>query len=284
MIFTSLDIPGITVYAATTNDKYRKPRPGMWGECLSDLDLEAGGFDLGSSYLVGDAAGREGDFSDTDRKWALNIGLGFITPEEFFLGQAPRAMSHKFDPSKYTITIKTTVTTKTSVVFTKSTAKKEVVLFVGSPGAGKSTFYWRHLEPLGYERINQDILKTKPKCFATARELLSAGKSVAIDNTNADCATRAAWIALAKEHKAPIRCLYFTSPEELCMHNAAVRAFGGDIVNREKRGMLPGIAFKGFKGRFEEPVEGEGFLELIKVEFVWDGEEEERKIWERFWT
>ena len=36
----------------------------------------------------------------------------------------------------------------------------ELVIFVASPGAGKSTFYWNHLKPLGYERVNQDILKT----------------------------------------------------------------------------------------------------------------------------
>lgn len=36
----------------------------------------------------------------------------------------------------------------------------EIVLFCGSPGAGKSSFYWKHLQPLGYARVNQDILKT----------------------------------------------------------------------------------------------------------------------------
>ena len=36
----------------------------------------------------------------------------------------------------------------------------DIVLFCGSPGAGKSTFYWKHLKHLGYERVNQDILKT----------------------------------------------------------------------------------------------------------------------------
>lgn len=189
-------------------------------------------------------------------------------------------MAHKFDPSQYTLT---TTTTRKSIVFT-APASKEIILFVGSPGAGKSTFYWRHLKPLGYERVNQDILKSKPKCFAAAKEWLGAGKSVAIDNTNADSTTRKAWITLANEQKVPIRCVYFTSHEELCMHNAAVRAFGGDKVNPEGRAMLPGIAFRGFKGKFEAPVESEGFAGLVEVEFKWEGGEEERRIWSRFWN
>jgi hypothetical protein len=36
----------------------------------------------------------------------------------------------------------------------------DIVLFCGSPGAGKSSFYWKHMQPLGYARVNQDILKT----------------------------------------------------------------------------------------------------------------------------
>jgi len=36
----------------------------------------------------------------------------------------------------------------------------DIVLLCGSPGAGKSSFYLRHLQPLGYGRVNQDILKT----------------------------------------------------------------------------------------------------------------------------
>lgn len=36
----------------------------------------------------------------------------------------------------------------------------DIVLFCGSPGAGKSSFYWRHLQPLGYGRVNQDLLKS----------------------------------------------------------------------------------------------------------------------------
>ena len=44
-------------------------------------------------------------------------------------------------------------------VFEKTNAV-DLVICCGSPGAGKSTFYWDHLQPLGYERVNQDILKS----------------------------------------------------------------------------------------------------------------------------
>jgi bifunctional polynucleotide phosphatase/kinase len=50
------------------------------------------------------------------------------------------------------------------------------------------------------------------------------------DNTNPDVDTRAAWISLAKKHGVPIRCIYFIAPAELCQHNDAVRAFGGESV------------------------------------------------------
>jgi bifunctional polynucleotide phosphatase/kinase len=37
--------------------------------------------DHAASIFVGDAAGRKGDFACTDRKWALNVGIAFQTPE-----------------------------------------------------------------------------------------------------------------------------------------------------------------------------------------------------------
>ena len=40
--------------------------------------------DLKNSFYVGDAAGRDGDHNDTDRKFADNAGLTFFTPEQYF--------------------------------------------------------------------------------------------------------------------------------------------------------------------------------------------------------
>lgn len=60
-----LGIP-ISVYAATSDSEYRKPRLGMWREFIDDNDLDVTGIDLENSFFVGDAAGRPGDHSTTD--------------------------------------------------------------------------------------------------------------------------------------------------------------------------------------------------------------------------
>jgi histidinol phosphatase-like enzyme len=93
----------IRVLAATAKDQYRKPGIGLY-ELLHDL-YEAKGLEIGTcdpsprqariilrftsedienSFYVGDAAGRAGDHNDTDRKFAVNAGLTFYTPEQYF--------------------------------------------------------------------------------------------------------------------------------------------------------------------------------------------------------
>lgn len=65
-IMRDLEIP-LSVYAATTDAEYRKPRPGMWHEFVDDYDLDVIGVDKDKSFFVGDAAGRPGDHSAADR-------------------------------------------------------------------------------------------------------------------------------------------------------------------------------------------------------------------------
>ena len=87
------------------------------------------------------------------------------------------------------------------------------------------------MQPLGYERVNQDILKTRDKCMKVATQFVEDKKSVVVDNTNADIETRAAWIALAKRLKVPVRLVHFTASAKLCEHNDTVRALTGDLVS-----------------------------------------------------
>ena len=236
-ILNVLELP-ISVYAATQKDLYRKPRTGMWEQLLQDYGLnDPSDVDLGQCFFVGDAAGREGDkaakvrkdHSCSDRDWAANIGMPFHTPEEYFLGEAAKPFVRPFEPAPYLEMQLDTQTDLSPIVFTKKN-DVDVVLFCGSPGAGKSTFYWQHLQPLGYERVNQDILKTRDKCMRVATQLLEDKKPVAVDNTNADIETRAAWIQLAKRLKVPIRLVHFTAPAKLCEHNDTVRALSDGLV------------------------------------------------------
>lgn len=163
-ILTQLDIP-TSIYAATGRDIFRKPRTGIWAEFLEDYGLEAKDVDMENSFYVGDAGGRIAelksgdfgatkDFSCSDRNFAHNLGIKFLTPEEYFLGLEPREFRRDFDLADFPFP---------EAINEESPFEKkggqELVVFCGPPGAGKSTFYHKFLKPLDYERVNQDTLK-----------------------------------------------------------------------------------------------------------------------------
>ncbi|KAL3494656.1 polynucleotide kinase 3 phosphatase-domain-containing protein [Aspergillus germanicus] len=277
-VMKQLEIP-TSVYAATEDDEFRKPRAGMWRELLDDYDFDVTGVDFSASIFVGDAAGRPNDHSSVDRGFAVNAGLPFKTPEEFFLDAPPEPVVESFDPSQYIQPADSP--DDVSPPFSRN-SPLELVIFCGSPGAGKSTFYWNYLEPLGYERVNQDILKSRPKCIKVAKEHLAAKRSVVVDNTNADQETRALWLDVAKEFKVPIRCVYFSATPAICKHNNAVRA-ANKTLNPESRTSLPGIAFGDFAKRFKQPTLSEGFQDIIRVDFRFKGDDEAKKLWGQFW-
>ncbi|TGO43984.1 hypothetical protein BCON_0675g00010 [Botryotinia convoluta] len=282
-VFNHLNIP-VSIYAATEKDIYRKPRTGMWRELLEDYDIHLpGDLKLQKSIFVGDAAGRHAstgkpkDFSCSDRNFAENVGIKFYTPEEYFLDETPRSFTRTFEPGDYS-SENTTVSPKY-----KKDNPKDIVIFCGSPGAGKSTFYWKQLEPLGYARVNQDILKTeRDKCFKVAGQYLDEGKSVVVDNTNADRDVRSKWIALAAKHSVPIRCVHFLTSVQVCEHNDAVRALN-ETMNPEKRKILPKLAFTSFNSRYQRPELIEGFQDITEVPFKFEGSEAQREIWTQHW-
>ncbi|KAK4160258.1 polynucleotide kinase 3 phosphatase-domain-containing protein [Cladorrhinum sp. PSN259] len=300
-VLPAIGIPDMTLYAATGKDIFRKPRTGMWDEMLKDLELKQEEIDLAESFFVGDAGGRIAtttvaatagvlgkakavtipkDFSCSDRNMAANIGIKYLTPEQFFLGETEeRKWVRDVDLEKFGFS-------EDEDMKWEKKYEKEMVLFVGPPGAGKSTFSSKYLSPLGYERVNQDLLKTRDKCIKVAGEALVGGRSVVIDATNPDPDTRSQWIELAKKHKTPVRCVWFKTPLELCLHNDAVRGLNRTKEhNPEARGLLPGIAFNGFKARFKAPnKEKEGFEEVVEVEFRFRGSREEYEVWGRYWV
>jgi len=258
----------IQVFAATSDDKYIKPSLGMW-EIFNKSYNDGIAVDMKKSIYVGDAAGRPAtktkkkDFSDSDLKFAKNSGLEFHTPETFFLGEAPEVLETSgFDPSKLK---------RAGCVFKGEETKKvdsdkqELIIFVGSPGSGKSTFWKNHLK--NYVRVNNDTLKTKEKCMKVCEEALSQKKSAVIDNTNPTPEVRKLYIDIAKKHKVPVRCFFFNFPKEQLLHMDSQRKKNTYHQHLSKHtGRIPIFSF--FKKNSIPPTTAEGFTEVREVEFI----------------
>ena len=72
--------------ACETNDKsdpYRKPNVGMLEILLERYVGDDFGYIKQKSLMIGDASGKEGQFSDSDKKTAENYGIDYMDVEDF---------------------------------------------------------------------------------------------------------------------------------------------------------------------------------------------------------
>ncbi|KAG1709767.1 1-phosphatidylinositol 4,5-bisphosphate phosphodiesterase gamma-1 [Nymphon striatum] len=247
---------------------YRKPAPGLWRhlEEKANHDISV---DYNSSFYVGDAAGRpvkflpgrKKDFACSDRLFALNLGLKFHTPEEYFLKHRPASFNlPEFDPRNIS----------GCDLFDPPSAKltsesPEVIVLVGMPAAGKSHFAETHLTPKGYSCVNRDTLGTWQKCVSKCDSYLSKGKSVVIDNTNLDVKSRKRFIDCAKKANVGCRCFVFDISIECAKHNNKFRI----ITDVDKtHAPISNIILYSFRKNFEPPETKEGFSEIIKINFI----------------
>jgi len=203
------------------------------------------------------------DHSCTDRKFAWNNQLKFYTPETFFLNwEETTNFSWGFSPLEYLKSIENQKSTALDDIVSKET---EMIIIVGAPSSGKSSFSKKYLIPNGYVHVNQDLMKTPAKCHQAANEALENKKSVVIDNTNPMMKKREEYINIAKEHKISCRCFYFKNPKELSKHMNFVR------VRFLKGGKaLPDVVYAKYFKSLEEPTIEEGFTEVREINFIPD--------------
>lgn len=149
--------------------------------------------------------------------------------------------------------------TPTSSPIIPTPRKQEVVLFVGYPCLGKTSFFKRYFQSEDYLHINQDTLKSRDKCVRAVKNALESGHSCVIGlfhsilffvfltkvlqiirtvmlllaNTTSTFATPTRFhlgMSYVHETLTPItffwfRCFVFTGSMELAWHNNLYRAF-----------------------------------------------------------
>ncbi|AAV50735.1 putative bifunctional polynucleotide phosphatase/kinase [Acanthamoeba castellanii mimivirus] len=286
------------IYVAKKYDIYRKPNIGLWNLMKQDIKDE---FNLDSvqistkSFFCGDAAGRiypsmfkkklyptskGGDFSDTDRKFALNIGIKFLTPEEFYLDSKNSEnlkTNYKLSGVNPTEIIDEIENTKL-VNYKFKPRKKEMIVMIGQPGSGKSFFVKNYILPNGYVHINQDKCKTKAKCLSETENALSKGKSVVIDNTNPDVISRMTYTNLAKENNYDhVRAIIMETPDELAKHLNNVR----HIYSSGTVPKVTDIAYNIYRKNFVLPQYEENFDKIETVTFYFDKSMLDDPKWKR---
>ena len=250
------------ILVSLEDDLYRKPRTKLWTEFILG--------NLETSFFCGDAAGCPNDFSDSDLKFALNVGIKFVYRDEF-LGEKV-----KIPPIKYAVDF-SKIVTKNDYNFIKS-ADQEVIINVGLPASGKSHFTKNCIVPLNYIQINQDILKTKAKCLKLFEASLSSGKSVVVDNTNLTKENRKEYLDIAKKYKVKCRCLNFIVTKEVCIHNSYYRNY---ITDGDTK-VIPNLVFNIMNKKYKAPELVEGFLKIDEIKFSFNSDNDSVKLYTQF--
>jgi predicted kinase len=135
----------------------------------------------------------------------------------------------------------------------------EVVILIGLPGAGKSTFYRQRLASTHAHVSRDNFLNHRHPArrqAALIEEALTGGRDVVVDNTNLRTVDRAPIIEAARRHGAQVVGYFF--PPDVPGCRARNRA-------REGRARVPDVAIHAGMKRLEPPSPDEGFDRLFHV-------------------
>ena len=135
----------------------------------------------------------------------------------------------------------------------------ELVLLIGLPASGKSTFYQTQFSQT-HRLISKDLLKNNRRRDKRQRQLLDdafeSGQSVVLDNTHPSVAARAASIQWAKERNIKTIAYYLGQSVDECMRRNALR---------DKKTQVPDVGFFSILRDLKRPSYKEGFDEMYYV-------------------
>lgn len=145
-------------------------------------------------------------------------------------------------------------------------SKGTVVLAIGLPGSGKSSWFKRHnIHPLSSDLLRELLFddaqeqRFQDLVFSNLRSMLKA-RLIArrpmnyVDATNLTSHDRHSWIKLAKDYGYDVQGLFFDVPVEICMerHQRRGRVVAEDVMRK-------------MAGKLKPPAFEEGFTKITVV-------------------
>jgi len=144
--------------------------------------------------------------------------------------------------------------------------KGTVVLAIGLPGSGKSSWFKRHnLSPLSSDMLRailfddpteqrfQDLVFSNLRSMLKAR-LIARRPLNYVDATNLTAHDRASWIKLAKDYGYEVQAVYFDVPLEVCLQR-----------NAKRERAVPEDVMRRMAGKLTAPAFEEGFSKITMV-------------------
>ncbi len=135
-------------------------------------------------------------------------------------------------------------------------------MLVGLQGAGKSTWVADHLAAT-HAVVSKDhwprARRREARQQRVVAELLAAGRSVVVDNTNPSPAERAPLVALAHAAGVPVRAIWLDTPPEVSLARNEART---------GRARVPLVGVYATRARLTPPSADEGFDRVDRVRWV----------------
>tara|TARA_X000000368_G_C23003548_1_gene700056 strand:- start:357 stop:1217 length:861 start_codon:yes stop_codon:yes gene_type:complete len=218
---SSLNIP--IVYVVGIDDIIAKPNKSIFELLLTNKKC-----DKNKSFYVGDALGRQGDWTDVDKQFAENIGLKYFSPDEIFKIEKP-------------------------IEKPIENVNQEIIVMVGYPGSGKTTISEK-INKDKYVVISGDKFANSKNMIKESEKYLAVGKSVIYDATNPTIEKRKEYINVAKKYNIESRCI-----------NVKTDIIESMFRNNKRDKVIPKIVYYVFRKKYQEPNISEGFTEIINM-------------------
>jgi bifunctional polynucleotide phosphatase/kinase len=223
LVLEPLQIPMFIV--TSLDKKEHKPNLYMFHEFIKDNTI-----DKQNSFYIGDALGRKGDWSDSDKVFAQNIGITYFSPETIF---------H----------IKEEITIPDIIL----SSDFEIIIMMGYPGSGKTTIAENiKKQNEKYTIVSGDLFNNPLKMIKYAKQFINE-KSIIFDATNSSKKKRNNYIEFAKQYNYSVKCIHVSTSLDISYKRNKCR---------EDKKQVPRIAYNVYKKHFEIPDESEGFILL----------------------